>query len=239
MSPCLRLAVGLVTLASAFGASCQYPRDPENTLDHVQGGVMRVGVVDNPPWVILGANEPRGVEPELLRQFAAEQDAEIEWVEGPESELVAAMEGFQLDILVGGLTFDSPWREKVALTVPYVDTEIEFGVPQGQELPPLEGADIWVEENSEAAALLQSEEQAANPIHYTELSQVDGPVLTDNYYIDALGYERAGQIQRDDDHVMAVPLGENAFMVELEDFLLDRTETAEAILREEAEKEAR
>jgi hypothetical protein len=43
---------------------------------------VRVGVVADPPWVILGKGEPRGVEPELIRRFAEQVGTEIEWVEG-------------------------------------------------------------------------------------------------------------------------------------------------------------
>jgi polar amino acid transport system substrate-binding protein len=236
----VRLTVAAAVAIIAVGiAACDYPRDPEDTLDHVQGGTMRVGVIDDPPWVDLSGPEPRGVEPELLREFAATQDAEIEWVEGPESELIAAMVGFQLDVVIGGLTQTTPWAKEVSTTLPYVDTEIVFAVPPGEELTELEGAEIWVEENSEAAALLQQEEAAAHPIHYEELSEIDGPALLDSYYIEPLGYERAGQIQQDDDHVMAVPPGENAMLVELGSFLFDRTEEAEELLLEEAEEELR
>jgi polar amino acid transport system substrate-binding protein len=236
----MRIALAVAVLALAAGlASCQYPRDPEDTLDHVEGGTLRAGVIDNPPWVDLSGPEPGGVEPELLREFAAEHDAEIEWVEGTESELMAAMVGFQLDVVVGGLTQTSPWAKEVSMTLPYVDTEIVFAVPPGEELGQLEGAEIWVEENSEAAALLQQEEAAAHPLHYTELSEVDGRALIHSYYIEPLGLEEGGQIQKDDDHVMAVPPGENAMLVALGDFLFDRTERAEELLAAEAEKEVR
>ena len=235
----LVVAIVLVVLCAGGAAACQYPRDPEDTLEHVQGGTLRVGVIENPPWVDLSGREPRGVEPDLLREFATEQDAEIEWVEGTESELIAAMAGFQLDVVVGGLTEASPWAKEVSMTLPYVDTEILFAVPPGEELEQLEGAEIWVEENSEAAALLQQEEHAAHPVHYQELSEVDGPALLHSYYIEALGFEPAGQIQKDDDHVMAVPPGENAMLVELGDFLFDKTDHAEELLRAEAEREVR
>jgi polar amino acid transport system substrate-binding protein len=234
----VRLAAAATVAIIAVGiAACDFPRDPEGTLDHVQGGTMRVGVTDHPPWVDLSGPEPSGVEPELLREFAASQDAEIEWVEGPESELIAALTGYQLDVVAGGLTQTTPWAKEVSITLPYVDTEIVFAVPPGEELPELEGAEIYVKDNSEEAGLLQQEEKAAHPIHYDSFGEIDGPALLDSYYIEALGFERAGQIQRDDDHVMAVAPGENAFLLELGNFLFDHTEEAERILLAEAERE--
>jgi polar amino acid transport system substrate-binding protein len=231
--------LALIAVPLSLGG-CEYPRDPEGTLDRVEGGTMRVGVVESPPWAEFNGGSPIGVEPTLIRGFADELDAEVKWVSGSESELVAAMTGYQLDVIVGGLDRSSPWALEVALTRPYVDTNVEVGGPPGYDPPEdLAGERIWVEENSEAAALLQQEEHAAHPVHYQELSEVDGPALLHSYYIEALGFEPAGQIQKDDDHVMAVPPGENAMLVELGDFLFDKTDHAEELLRAEAEREVR
>lgn len=235
----MRSLVALTVLVSVLiVTACQYPRDPEGTLERVEGGTMRVGVVENEPWVKLDpSKEPAGVEPELVRQFAEDLDAEIEWVEGSESELVEAMRGYQIDLLIGGLDRTSLWRREVALTRPYVDTEIEFGVPPGEEVPgDLSGVEVWVERNSEAAALLEQEEEEADAVFYDEISEVDGLALLHTYDIDAIGYERTENIFRDNEHSMAVPQGENAFLVELENFLLDRGDEAERLLAEEAKR---
>ena len=232
----IRAILSLSIAAVTTLAACQFPRDPEETLDRVEGGTMYVGVIEEEPWVKLEpGQEPQGVEPALIREFAEGLEAEVEWVEGSEAELMEAMRGFQLDVIIGGLTRSSPYRQEVALTRPYIDTEIEFAVPPGEELPDdLDEVEIWVEQSSEAAALLQQEEGEANPIYFDSPREIDGPALLDTYEIEALGYERTDRIQRDDEHAMAVPMGENAFLVELERFLLDRGEEAEAILRREA-----
>jgi polar amino acid transport system substrate-binding protein len=232
------IKLGLAMLPAMLVAGCDFPADPEGTLDRVSGGTMLVGVLEDPPWVVLDAQgDPSGVEPELVRQFAETIDAEVEWVEGTESDLAAAMGGFQLDLLIGGLTRDFPYTEDVAMTRPYVDTEIEIGLPPGDELPDELGeTEVYVERSSEAAALLREEEDDAVPVPFDSLDEVDGPALLDTYDIDALGYERTDYILRDDEHAMAVPLGENAFLVELEKFLLDRGEEAEDLLHEEASR---
>lgn len=237
MAPLTRsfsLAAAVLSIAIAIG--CDFPADPEGTLDRVEGGTLRVGVIDDPPWVELRpGREPQGVEPELVRRFAEEVGAEIEWVEGTESDLAAALGGFQLDILIGGLTRDFPYTDDAAMTRPYVDTEVEIGVPPGEPLPDeLGGVEIFVERSSEAAALLREEEDDAIPVPFDSLEEVDGPALLDTYDIAALGYERTDYIMRDDEHAMAVPAGENAFLVKLERFLLDRGEEAEDLLYREA-----
>jgi polar amino acid transport system substrate-binding protein len=236
-----RTSVAVLALLGVLAlGSCQYPRDPEETLDRVSGGTMYVGVIEDPPWVVLEeGREPRGVEPTLVREFAEQIDADVEWVEGSEAELVDAMRGFQLDLIVGGLTRSSPYAKEVALTRPYVDTEVEFGVPPGEELPDdLDEVEIWVEQSSEAAALLQQEEGEANPVYYESPAEIQGPALLDDYEIQAIGYDRTDRIQRDDEHAFAAPMGENAFLVELENFLLDRGQEAEELLEAEAEREA-
>jgi polar amino acid transport system substrate-binding protein len=230
----MRITIAAALLAVVLNVGCRFPDDVEGTLDRVEGGTLRVGVIDNPPWVNLDSGDPRGVEPTLLRRFAAGLDAEIAWYEGTEPDLMEALHGFQLDVVVGGLTRSSPYMKEVALTAPYVDTETQIGVPPGSDIPDdLGGVEIWVERGSEAAALLRQEEDDAVPVYFDRLDEVNGPALLDTYDIDALGYDRTDYILRDDEHAMAVPPGENAFLVELEHFLLDRGDEAETLLGED------
>jgi polar amino acid transport system substrate-binding protein len=219
-------------------AGCQFPSDVEGTLDRVEDGTLRVGVVDDPPWVDLASSTPRGVEPTLIRRFADSLNAEVEWIRGAESDLVDGMAGFQLDVIIGGLDRQWPYGLEVALTRPYVDTEIEIGVPPGFDLPDdLGGERIWVERNSTAAALLKQEEEDAIPVFYDHLGEIEGPALLETYEIAAIGYDRTDYILRDDEHAMATPMGENAFLIELEHFLLDRGEEAEDLLHRIASRD--
>ena len=110
--------------ALALGA-CQYPRDPEGTLDRVRGGTLRVGISPSEPWVTLEENQPpAGVEVELIKEFARTVDAEVEWVKGSESDLMEALDGRQLDVVIAGLTRRSVWMHDAALTRPYLTTQI-------------------------------------------------------------------------------------------------------------------
>lgn len=66
----LTAVVGVVVIAG-----CQFPRDPEETLDRVEGGTMFVGVMEDEPWVVLEpGREPQGVEP-LVRELTASTGA--------------------------------------------------------------------------------------------------------------------------------------------------------------------
>jgi polar amino acid transport system substrate-binding protein len=156
--PAQRVLLAIVRAAAVLAlltACGQFPADPDGTLDRVRGGVLRVGASHHEPWVeIVEGGEPSGIEPELVRQFASQLQATIEWRLGSEEALMTDLEHGRLDLLIGGLTADSPWTDKAAITKPYAESRNEYG----------------------------------------ETEQ----------------------------HVMAAPLGENAFLLELEKFLLSQ-----------------
>jgi polar amino acid transport system substrate-binding protein len=108
----------------AAGCGLMIPADPEKTLDRVTGSTMRVGVSPNPPWTdISGAGEPSGTEVGLVREFAESLQAQVEWVVGGEQSLIAALERGELQLVIGGLTSETPWTEKAAITKPYAETK--------------------------------------------------------------------------------------------------------------------
>jgi ABC-type amino acid transport substrate-binding protein len=144
-----------------FLSACELPRDPEGTLERIEGGVMRVGVTENAPWTVFEGEEPGGVEVELVRELARDLGAEAELLEGSESDVLMLLEEGALDLVIGGFTEDDPWSSRVSFTQPYV----------------------------------------------------------------SVGEDR---------HVMAVPHGENAWIVRVERFLRSRLDQIRALLREHA-----
>jgi polar amino acid transport system substrate-binding protein len=227
----LRLAGVAAVLAIA---GCQFPTDTEGTLDRVRDGTLRVGVTPADPFVILAAgSEPEGVEPELVRRFAERLGAEVEWVPGSEAELMGALHGRQLDIVITGLTRKSPWQAEVTLTRPYLNTQSVVAAPDeetAKELSEdLEGHEVAVEANSEIAAKLE-EDTDATVVPVDDLTEVNGPVAVETYLLDDLELVRTDVELDEHEHAMAVSMGENAFLVELERFLLDREGEAAEIL---------
>jgi len=107
--------------------ACGFPRDPDGTLERVTGGVLRVGVSENPPWTRWpgGApaagesGEPSGIEVDLVSDFAASLGAEVAWVPGSEADLMTLLEESELEVVVAGLEASAPWSSHVALTYPY------------------------------------------------------------------------------------------------------------------------
>jgi polar amino acid transport system substrate-binding protein len=109
----------LIAAAMVVATSCGLPRDADGTLERVTGGVMRVGMVVDTPWVTDSAGGAGGVEGTLVYVIADELDARIEWHHGGESRLLERLHRRELDLVIAGLTSDSPWARKVALTRPY------------------------------------------------------------------------------------------------------------------------
>lgn len=232
----MRLLLLLVLVPTAL-AGCQFPRDVEGTLDRVRGGVMHAGISESDPWVRTGGQQPGGVEVELLRRFARSLDARIEWVEGSESDLMEALHGRKLDVVLAGLTRRSQWQQTVALTRPYLTTKVVIAAPDEQTAAELSedlgGRRIAVEAHSPEASKLSQDTDAITR-EVADPADARGPVAIDDFMLDELGLVATDAELDEHEHAMAVSMGENAFLVALDRFLLDREAEASAILEREA-----
>ncbi|GAA3702335.1 transporter substrate-binding domain-containing protein [Zhihengliuella alba] len=129
------VAAALVMVLSA--CSLHVPTDPDGTLDAVQGGTLRVGATPHAGFVdVAGQVGPDGAvsddqvsgsEVDLVRGFARELGAEVEFVVSSEGELVRRIEEGSLDLAVGGITSKSPWSSKVGVTRPYTEVVLSDG----------------------------------------------------------------------------------------------------------------
>ena len=144
------------------------PADPDGTLDRVRAGTLRVGIAARAPWTDVVRGRPSGIEATLAEDFARAHGAHVAWVPGETHDLIESLEEHDVDLVVAGLTADSPFADRVALTRPYATVHTLPGSP-------------------DAVA-------AATP---------------------------GAQVE---EHVIAAPMGENAFLVALERFL--RTQRA-------------
>lgn len=117
------LLVPWMTLACA-----DVPRDPRGTLDRVRGGELVVGVSDSPPWIRRDGHVATGPEADLVRGIAKELGARAIWKWGALEDHLGALERFELDLVAGGLTKGTPWRDRVGLTRPWIHREEGGGV---------------------------------------------------------------------------------------------------------------
>ena len=222
--PQLIVALGLLL----FGAACaEPPIDPEGTLQRVTGGTIRAGITDNPPWTIV-RDTMEGVEVALIEELAEELDAQVEWTEGSEEELYGALAVGQLDVVVGGFSAQSPYSQHAAFTYPYFTSRI---VVVGKfDLEDIAGVPVAVEAHSEAAGLLAKTDAVVKLVD--DVAQGHSYVAIEDWRYDPLAVRETGVVLKKTDHVMAVPLGENGWMVTLEKFLLERASDVPHLLDE-------
>ena len=193
---------------------------------------MHVGITDSDPWALYSGGEASGVEPRILERFASELDATIEWIPGTEEDLMAALEQREVDVVIGGLTSTNPWSAKVALTHPYLTTSVVVAVPSDGDIPDdIAGMEVAVERGTEAAGILEKTD--AEVVYVDDIADANGAVAVDNWLLDELSLEDTGVTLVETDHVMAMPLGENAWLVRLERYLLTHEDDIKALLEEE------
>jgi len=230
------LGLAIVALAVISSAGCDFPRDPRGTLEAVRSGTMRVGIVDNQPWTRMEDGRASGVEVKLLEDFARELGAETSFVPGTTPELLEAARQGEIDVMVGGYTSTSPGvseGKEAGVTGPYLTTRTLVGVPPGT--PAFEdpsGREIAVGRIGTTSALLK--EEGALPVPVDGLSNADMPVAAYGWQLKAWGFEPTPIELPSEDHVMAVPLGENGWLVELERFLRENRAEAKELLRKES-----
>ena len=117
MFPGLRTSTVLAVLLSC---SCGMPRDPEGTSERIASThELRVGVSDNPPWRKATHPVPQGIEPDLIRQFAARNGARVLWTRGSETPLVQSLERHELDLVVGGFDKKTHWSTTAGAPLPF------------------------------------------------------------------------------------------------------------------------
>jgi polar amino acid transport system substrate-binding protein len=226
----LARAVSAGTAVLLLAGACDLPRDPETTLERVRGGTMRVGVSEHDPWVVLEGDQPTGVEVELVKRFAETLDAEVEWVEGEVEELAGALHVGEIDLLIAGLTSSSKISSEGALTHPYLTTQVVVAAPAGSDLEDVAGVEVAVEAATEEAGLLEKTD--AVPVEVDDVASATGPVVVETFLLDDLGLDDTGVQLTETDHAMAVPHGENAWLVRLERFLLEDPTMVERVLEE-------
>lgn len=120
----IRARACLALLGCIALVSCSIPSDPEGTLEHIkESGELVVGVSHAPPWTDTSDGDVTGSEVELMKEFAAELDVRPRFVPGGEEHLVEELEEGAIDVVVGGLTVNSPWSNVAAPTRAYAETQ--------------------------------------------------------------------------------------------------------------------
>ncbi len=209
----LFILLGILPAVSLLG--CRYPKDIEHSMERIQDGVLEVGLTENPPWVIRREDGPAGLEPEIIRSLAEQLNSEVHWHWDSEDDLLAALQHRQLDLVIGGLTKRSRLSSQAALTRPYYQSRYTVGFRSGAQFPTsLDGLEVAIPTINHLYAAL--EDKNAKPVKVTDISHTERPVAAPTWWLSAHGLIAGPWEIITDKHVMALPKGENAWMLALQ-----------------------
>lgn len=101
----------------------EYPKDPDNTFKNIQvNGVLRVGVIEHRPWAYEEGGQPKGLEPHIISEFAQSLQVTPQWNFLSEAQATEKLKNHELDVVIGGLTVDTPRAKILGLSRPYLET---------------------------------------------------------------------------------------------------------------------
>ena len=224
------LALPLVLAVSA----CGLPKDPGGTLTRVEGGVLRVGLEENAPWVRLAGAAPGGVEPALVRALARALDARVQWTAAPEARLMEGLKARELDLVVAGVDARSPWAKSLGVSLPYASDKTVVAFRPGMA-PRKEarGLSVAARPGEPAAAKLRKQGalvvDAEDPLAVT----ADAVVLERQEAL-ARGLQPGPQTLGRRKHVLVVPPGENAWLLRVDRFIHARKPGIPGLLAQKA-----
>lgn len=212
----------------------RYPQDPENTLDRVTAnGTMRAMAVDHDPFVVTDGDRPTGgVEVRLVEAFAEELGVRVEWRTAPTFEALEALDRGDADLAVGGFTETAVTAQGTgAPTYAYFTGRIVVAAKPGRPVPEdLEGEPVFVPPNLMAGGLIETE----GGVPVSQNGEDVGLVALHDWQLPATELVPTGIELQENRHVMAIPKGENAWIMRLERFLRRETHQVSALLREDS-----
>lgn len=204
-------------LISLLLTSCDIPKDPEKTLESIKGKKLIVGIVENPPWSYFSKEEPQGLEVLLVKSIAKDLGATIEWVKGSESELFQSLIANQVHLVIGGISKKNPWSKQVGFTNPYLKEKIYVGVAANSTpIESIKHKEVGVSKGNSIAKYVKKKEAYPTPVE--DLERFHGPIAGYEHEILAIGYQTTDIELHEDQKVFAVPQGENAWVLYLEDY---------------------
>ena len=197
----------------------RFPRDPNRTLETVLAtGEMTVAAVDHPPWVVVDNDgAPSGAEVELVQRFASDLGVSVEWRRMAAFEALEGLGKGEVDLAVGG------FERKAVTPTPgaapsyaYFREALVVGVRPGAPVPEeLDGEVVFVPPEEPATQLVRN--KGGVPVR--ELTGDVTLAAVPHWQLEPLGWLPTGVVLRRGDHVVAVPQGENAWLMRVEGFL--------------------
>jgi polar amino acid transport system substrate-binding protein len=192
---------------------------------------MTVAAAEHPPWIALARRSPRGVEVALIERFAAELGVNVAWRPLPAPLALEALASGDADLAAGGFA-----REEVTVdgsaapSLVYHEEAIVVANPPGPALPPdIAGARVFVPPGVVAEGAVRR--RGGIPVRDPE--GADFAALP-HWQVAGRGLAPTGTVLARRQHVIAVPKGENAWLMGLEAVLRESAPDVEGLLREAA-----
>lgn len=193
---------------------------------------MTVAVAEDSPWVETGGPAaPRGAEVELVEAFAEDLGVEILWRPLSASDALRSLESGEADLAVGGFT-----REEVnaygtaAPSYAYFEEVLVVAARPEARIPEtIRGETIYLPPDVVARKLVR--EHGGTPVR--DPAEADLVALP-HWEVAARGLVPSGVELERRRHVVAIPKGENAWLMRLETFLRENAAGMGDRLRERA-----
>ena len=106
----MKLSVLMVFLVGCALTGCGLPRDPEETLEAVQGQELRVGVLK------YGQNAEK--DRPIAERLATSLEAKLVYVEGDAHALFEDLKRGHLHLVIGGVPKATPFAKELGLSKP-------------------------------------------------------------------------------------------------------------------------
>lgn len=117
-----RIRFERIVILPILTVGCDLPRDVDGTHSVVTQGNIRVGISARKPLAVASEGSYSGLEVELVEKFAKQLHAEPQWRLASETELFEQLHHGELDVVIGGITDDTPWSDYVGLTQSYAES---------------------------------------------------------------------------------------------------------------------
>jgi hypothetical protein len=106
----MKSRVLMAFLMGSILAGCDLPRDPEETLETVQGQELRVGV--------LKFGENAGNDRPIVERLAGSLGSKLVYVEGDAHALFEDLKRGHLHLVIGGVPASTPFAKELGLSKP-------------------------------------------------------------------------------------------------------------------------
>lgn len=223
----------IVALALVALAGCDWPRDSHGTLAEIRSGTLKIGILESSPWATADNAEPAGVEVELVKLLCTELGCRPQWFRGSPDQLLPALEHFELHLVIGSITRDTPWRDRIGLTRPFLTTELLVAVARDRPaIPSVYGHRIVAAPGSHTAGLIRR--RGGIPVNPGEPDAASLPVAVEDWQLDKRNLKSCDLTLETFERVWAIPPGENGWLYRLDRFIETHRRDVRRLLEREA-----